>query len=457
MRGSIGRSLSNTNNHYLTSITKGTSFLLQSSFSTSSSSGSGGGRGRGGASPSSSFIDFTPPPGKSGSRDLNRDSAESPPAGVGHGRGRGRPLSSDPIPHPFSSFVSQTGSGRGRVTSESVPPPPPPPAQAKQPIFIKKKDEDETESSAKAAAEPIQSSEPIFPPNILPVSVLSGAGRGKPVKQPEPASRRQEENRHIRVAQQQSPSAQMSQEEATKKAMGILSRRSESGESGMVGRGGRASMGMGGGRGRGRGMGRGRGRRQGEDTRIVKDSGEGSADGLYLGDNADGEKFAQTIGADNMNKLVEGFEEMGSRVLPSPMDDAYLDALHTNCSIEFEPEYLMEEFGTNPDIDEKPPMPLRDALEKMKPFLMAYEGIQSQEEWEEVIKETMERVPLLQEIVDYYSGPDRVTAKKQQEELERVAKTIPECAPSSVKQFANRAVLSLQHPPVMLLQDENAE
>lgn len=80
-------------------------------------------------------------------------------------------------------------------------------------------------------------------------------------------------------------------------------------------------------------MGRGRGRRQGEDTRIVKDSGEGSADGLYLGDNADGEKFAQTIGADNMNKLVEGFEEMGSRVLPSPMDDAYLDALHTNCSV----------------------------------------------------------------------------------------------------------------------------
>lgn len=42
----------------------------------------------------------------------------------------------------------------------------------------------------------------------------------------------------------------------------------------------------------------------------------------------------------------------------------------------------MGEFDRNPDIDEKPPIPLRDALEKMKPFLMAYEGIQSQEEWE---------------------------------------------------------------------------
>lgn len=52
--------------------------------------------------------------------------------------------------------------------------------------------------------------------------------------------------------------------------------------------------------------------------------------------------------------------------------------------IEFEPEYLMGEFDQNPDIDEKPPMPLRDVLEKVKPFIMAYEGIQSQEEWEVV-------------------------------------------------------------------------
>lgn len=42
----------------------------------------------------------------------------------------------------------------------------------------------------------------------------------------------------------------------------------------------------------------------------------------------------------------------------------------------------MGEFNKNPDIDEKPPISLRDALEKMKPFLMAYENIESQEEWE---------------------------------------------------------------------------
>lgn len=64
--------------------------------------------------------------------------------------------------------------------------------------------------------------------------------------------------------------------------------------------------------------------------------------------------------------------------------------------------------------------------------------------FQEAVNEVMERVPLLKEIVDHYSGPDRVTAKQQGEELERVAKTIPESAPASIKRFANRAVLSLQ-------------
>lgn len=43
---------------------------------------------------------------------------------------------------------------------------------------------------------------------------------------------------------------------------------------------------------------------------------------------------------------------------------------------------MMGEFDMNPDIDEKPPISLRDMLEKVKPFLMEYEGIKSQEEWE---------------------------------------------------------------------------
>ena len=69
------------------------------------------------------------------------------------------------------------------------------------------------------------------------------------------------------------------------------------------------------------------------------------------------------------------------------------------------------------------------------------------------MEETMQRVPLLKEIVDSYSGPDRVTAKQQQGELERVAKTLPQSAPNSVKKFTNRAVLSLQVSETILIED----
>lgn len=48
--------------------------------------------------------------------------------------------------------------------------------------------------------------------------------------------------------------------------------------------------------------------------------------------------------------------------------------------IEFEPEYHVN--FSNPDIDEKPPMSLEEMLQKVKPFIVAYEGIQNQEEWE---------------------------------------------------------------------------
>lgn len=56
----------------------------------------------------------------------------------------------------------------------------------------------------------------------------------------------------------------------------------------------------------------------------------------------------------------------------------------------------------------------------------------------------MEKVPHMKELMDMYCGPDRVTAKQQQEELRRVANTLPENIPSSVKRFTDRALLSLQ-------------
>lgn len=135
----------------------------------------------------------------------------------------------------------------------------------------------------------------------------------------------------------------MTRDEAVKNAVEILSRGGGGGEgdgdegSG-GGRGGRGFRGRGG-RGRGRGMYRGRGRGRGGESR---DDGYGA--GLYLGDNADGEKLAKRLGVETMNQLVEGFEEMSGAVLPSPSEDALVDAMDVNYSVSDHTIWVFEEF-----------------------------------------------------------------------------------------------------------------
>jgi hypothetical protein len=50
----------------------------------------------------------------------------------------------------------------------------------------------------------------------------------------------------------------------------------------------------------------------------------------------------------------------------------------------------------------------------------------------------------MKELIDMYSGPDVVTAKQQEGELQRVANTLPENIPSSVKRFTDKTLLSLK-------------
>ncbi|XP_054807397.1 uncharacterized protein LOC129309735 [Prosopis cineraria] len=461
MRGNVGfgTRLPNTN----------TSHARQTliPYSTFSNSGAGGGRGRGGPPSSTGHIDFSgrvlgkPVPDESKS-----DSPESPvlpgsgPSGLGHGRGK--PLPPPSSGHPsFSSFLSSLKpppAGRGQVTSPPVSQPTND-SGPKKPMFFKRDDSGSPSVESRPNISSIGNREVNNRLLGNMAGVLSGLGRGKPMKQPDPENQVKEENRHLRSRQTLDTTTSrtvsksqpvLSREDAVKNARKILSQVGDKG--GTAGRGrGEFAGGVGQGRGQGRGRDgrerftwRDRGERDGRDQRID----DTSSKGIYVEDPDDsGEKLAERVGPEVMNQLVEGFEELADRVLPSPLYDEYLDALDVNCAIEFEPEYLMGEFDRNPDIDEKPPIPLRDALEKVKPFLMAYEGIQSQEEWEEIMEETMVKVPLLKKIVDHYSGPDRVTAKMQQEELERVAKTLPQNTPSSVKRFTDRAVLSLQSNP----------
>ncbi|KAF4374793.1 hypothetical protein F8388_020314 [Cannabis sativa] len=440
---------------------------------STSSAGGGDGRGRGrGTIPR---FDFNAPraPGQPQPDAVKPDPDESPSS---LGRGRGKPLASSPILPSYTSFVSSfkppSAAGRG-APSDSVPSPPgaeqrPPEefsdSEPKKPIFFRREEVRDSLQSSVVDGGVSDAGKSRLPENIA--SMLSGAGRGQIRRQPPgPEIQTKEVNRHIRPPKAQGPATErravpkMSPEEARQHALGVLGRDSDGADVGEGGRGGGRGMRGRGGRGRGRGRGRGTGRGRGR----YQDSEDENETALF-GDSVEAEKMqeklAEKFGTEVMTKFTDGFEEMGDRVLPSPTDDAYLDALDVNYKdylailgsfdnflIEFEPEYMMGDFENNPDIDEKPPISLRDALEKAKPFLMAYEGIESQEEWEEIMKETMETVPLLKEIVDHYSGPNRVTAKRQQEELERVAKTLPVRAPDSVKQFTDRAVLSLQSNP----------
>ncbi|WJX89808.1 hypothetical protein P8452_71776 [Trifolium repens] len=478
MRGTIGIRLPNSN---ISNATRKTlvPFSTSSGFGGGGGDGRGGGRGRGGSFSVPPQFNFTekPAPGNPNSNESKLDSTDSPipPGGAGRGHGRGGtvpPPTGFPSFSSFMSSIQQPSIGRGRgfgplpsqfendrqqqqqQQPDSVP---------RKPVFFRR--EDNVSRTAKDDVSPprkpvfirTEDVKPIdlsgdnesdkrFTMNVQP-GVVFGTGRGKTAEKVDrEAPPVNVENRHIRARRtpgddgstsENVPRRQFVKDDGDGSGRGSGSGREPRGRGMFVrGRGGRGRSG------RGRG-----GFRGGPDDRTgrVQDTSHSYADGLFLGDNADGEKLAKKIGPEIMNQLTEAFEEIVSRVLPSPLEDEYVEAFDINCAIEFEPEYIME--FENPDIDEKEPMPLREALEKMKPFLMTYEGIQSQEEWEAVIDELMKRVPLLKKIVDHYSGPDRVTAKKQQGELERVAKTLPASTPSSVKEFTDRAVKSLQSNP----------
>ncbi|KAJ4799108.1 Hydroxyproline-rich glycoprotein-like [Rhynchospora pubera] len=365
-------------------------------------SGAGGfGRGRGSAP--------SPVPG-----DPSSDPSDEDPFLSTSSRGRGLGRADGPQPSFPSFFAAFQGRGRG------VPPSPGPSenpdATPKKPFFSRY-----DQVPPKPAGENPVPGKPDYS------SFVTALGRGKPTPTPSAAKTGTEQadvNRPIR-----------NREEAKKRALEVLSR-------GGQGRG-EAGMGRGRGRGRGRGMqGRGRGDRI-EDEEY--DEMEDEDLEKYVGPEIDEEKLKEEIGEEELKILDEAFDIAALRALPHPVVEAFEIAEHTNNIIEFEPEYLVG-FG-NPDVEEKPPISLEEALETAKPFLMAYEGLNSQEEWEEAVNDVMKELPDIEEVVEMYCGPDVVTAKQQQEELQRVASTLPANAPTSVKKFTDRVVLSLQSNP----------
>ncbi|KAM3193892.1 hypothetical protein ACQJBY_070503 [Aegilops geniculata] len=389
-----------------------------SSFSGIGGSG-GAGRGRGRGLPHSASA---PPraPGSPIPEDDNGADLFAAPSSAG--RGRGEPvIPPSPTTPSFSSF---SGAGRGRGSPLPLPPPPSDEDAPKQPTFAKRFDSVPPPSDPEPPATAASSSSE--PPRSIPTS---GAGRGVPRVQP-PVDRAPEENRFVRSREARrapAPSAPSGQprlapQEAVKRALELLGRGDTGGGRGRGGRGGRGG---------GRDGGRGRPADVNEQEKI------------FLGDNADGEKLEKRLGPEKMKIWDEAFDEAAAEALPE--DDRHLDEIHYDNMIEFEPEYNVS-FG-NPDIEEKPPMSLQEMLEKVKPFIVAYEGIQNEEEWKDAVAGIILSAPHMKQLVDIYSGPDVVTAIQQEGELQRVANTLPENIPNSVKRFTDKTLLSLKNNP----------
>lgn len=343
MRGRIGLFI-NPSGIGSTTIGRTSKLVSCSAFSSSAGDGSGGGRGRGRGVSGSPAFNFVA--GKADLKEgLEDPDNSSPSAGHGHGHGRGTPLPSSPFSPSYNAFVApnqpprQPGSslGRGGTVQQPFEGGNELGSQPKRPIFLKTDEFTGTSSEADSvASEPRRPiGEKNLPENIL--NVMSGTGRGIPDRKLVVENRVKEQNRHIKPKQVGAPStgtgrgvdrvekgdkgsavsrSKISREEATKKAVGILTKGDDGREAGGAGRGGGQ---------------RRRGGRSKDDSDDEADKDD--EDKLFMGDDADGERLAKELGPSRMAELTEAFEDMSTDVLPDPVEEEYLEAYDTNLKV----------------------------------------------------------------------------------------------------------------------------
>lgn len=133
-------------------------------------------------------------------------------------------------------------------------------------------------------------------------------------------------------------------------------------------------------------------------------------------------------------------------------EEQFKSALHSKFLVDFEPEYAMEYFGINPDIDELPKKSLEEILAEAKPYLMM-EGM-TDEQWDGEVKDVLEKAPHLENLVNLYAGPDRLTAREQSSKLHAVAETMPAHVAPEIQDFMSKAMLSLQSNPGIRIREK---
>ncbi|MCO5608812.1 hypothetical protein L7F22_063029 [Adiantum nelumboides] len=118
-----------------------------------------------------------------------------------------------------------------------------------------------------------------------------------------------------------------------------------------------------------------------------------------------------------------------------------------------EPEHELGDF-TNPDIEEKPFMPLEEYLEKAKPNIMKTGLISNEKQWQDMVKDTLRNIPYYEKFAETYGGPGRYTAKQENEDLEEIAGTLPSDVGRAAKSFVNRSLTTLKSNPGLNLQQK---
>lgn len=151
--------------------------------------------------------------------------------------------------------------------------------------------------------------------------------------------------------------------------------------------------------------------------------------------------------------LREMTPEDEKRLIAMEEEEQFKSSLHSKFLVDFEPEYAMEYFGINPDIDELPQKSLEEILAEAKPFLMG-PGM-TDEEWDGEVKDVLEKAPHLENLVNVYAGPKvRLTAREQMSKLQAVSDTMPAHVAPEIQDFMSKALLSLQSNPGIRMKEK---
>eukprot|EP00850_Spirogloea_muscicola_P024646 SM001210S25811 [mRNA] locus=s1210:74:1329:+ [translate_table: standard] len=115
--------------------------------------------------------------------------------------------------------------------------------------------------------------------------------------------------------------------------------------------------------------------------------------------------------------------------------------------LDLEPQYTMEDFDLNPDIEEAPRLSLEEYLLSSKDELMKLSGAKSDEEFQAHVAEALQRADELKQVVESYGGPKQRTARQENMILAGIAGELPSDAAPEVVNFTQRALLTLQNNP----------